>query len=80
MRKETTRDDYTICPFCGTDLQGELIPLEHRHFYGGETHYSKLIGVEDPELYDGVSWWMCPVCVRTWDRWTGIEVVSSELK
>lgn len=74
MRKETTREDYPNCPFCGANLQGDPVPLEYRKFYEG-THYSKLIGVEDPELYDGVSWWMCPICEKTWDRYTGIEVV-----
>jgi len=35
-----------------------------------ERFYSKLIGIEDG-TYDGVSWWLCPVCDTTWNRWTG---------
>jgi predicted Zn-ribbon and HTH transcriptional regulator len=33
--------------------------------------YSRLIGIEDPKVYDGVSWWMCPFCKSKWGRWSG---------
>lgn len=37
-------------------------------------HYSKLIGIDIPQKYDGVSIWMCPACSTRWDRWTGKEI------
>ena len=36
--------------------------------------YSHLIGIEDPKLYDGISWWMCPFCKTKWNRWDGTQV------
>ena len=37
--------------------------------------FSHLIGMElsmdDPEHYDGVSYWICPECGVGWCRWTG---------
>ena len=59
------------CPECGESWVAEEIQESSRHHYGGETHFSHLIGIEDPEKYDGVSYWMCPFCKATWDRFTG---------
>lgn len=56
--------DMKECPKCGTDWK-----YKHK----GED-YSRLIGVEIPMLYDGVSFWECPSCKATWDRWTDEEV------
>jgi hypothetical protein len=40
--------------------------------YGADDrHFYRVIGIEDPEVYDGVSWWRCPDCGSEWDRWTG---------
>jgi uncharacterized Zn ribbon protein len=36
-------------------------------------HFSRCIGIEDPFVYDGISWWRCPDCETTWNRWTEIE-------
>jgi hypothetical protein len=36
--------------------------------------FSHLLGIEDPRLYDGISFWQCPECKTTWDRFTGEEV------
>ena len=30
-----------------------------------------MVGIEDPEKYDGVSYWRCTSCGATWDRFTG---------
>jgi hypothetical protein len=65
------------CPFCKADLSGEPIPENLREMYpSGATHYSRLIGIEVPELYDGVSYWECPDCHVRWDRWTGKKIRS----
>lgn len=40
-----------------------------------QKRWSKVIGMElsydDPEHYDGVSYWACPECGVAWCRWTG---------
>jgi len=39
--------------------------------YGEETtHFSRVIGIEDPTVYDGVIEWMCPDCGGRWPRFT----------
>jgi hypothetical protein len=42
--------------------------------YSKPYKWSKLIGVEIREKYDGVSLWECPFCHTRFDRWTGKEV------
>lgn len=65
---------YDECPFCHSDLRGEKIPKKYRQHYAKDTtHYSRLIGIED-DSYDGVSFWKCPDCKVTWDRFTGGKV------
>lgn len=75
LEKAEPRD----CPFCKTDLRGEPIPKHLRKMYGGSTHYSRRIGIEIPEVYDGVSYWECPECRVRWDRWTGRKVKGKKL-
>lgn len=72
--------DCDVCPECGLSWRGEPIPQEYidKGYYGppetASTHYSLLIGVElaydDPNHYDGVSYWLCPHCGATWDRFS----------
>ena len=53
------------CPHCDADLRGEEIPKEIQQFYG-TTHFSRAIGLEYPERYDGIWEWKCPDCKETW--------------
>jgi len=64
-------EDAGECPECGGNWKGEEIPEKDRECFGDRTHFSLVIGVEDPRIYDGVSWWMCPHCRQMWDRFTG---------
>lgn len=32
--------------------------------------YSRIIGIEQPGVYDGVLYWMCPDCGKAWQRWS----------
>ncbi|MFW6017000.1 MAG: hypothetical protein ACOCRK_11225 [bacterium] len=64
-------DKHGKCPECGEDWDGGDIPKKSRKHYSPPYKWSKLIGVEIPEKYDGVSYWMCPKCKTTRDRWTG---------
>ena len=71
MGNET--NSYEECPNCNANLVGEKIPLDEREFYGeGVTNYSRLIGIEDPDIYDGTAWWMCPDCQHTWKRFSWV--------
>ena len=66
------------CPECGADWRAGEIPLESRqHYAPGTAHYSRLVGVEAPG-YDGVSYWKCPDCKATWNRWTGARANAKE--
>lgn len=42
--------------------------------------YSFLIGIENPKLYDGISFWKCPFCHTVWDRFTGVIIDYDENK
>lgn len=61
----------------GDKSDAELI--EYASSYGWTVEdpqrWSNVIGMElsydDPEHYDGVSYWACPGCGIAWDRWTG---------
>jgi len=64
-RKKDVEEDWEVCPACQTNLFV---------IYDGK-RYSRLIGIEDPLLYDGVSFWQCPDCGLRWNRWTKKEVI-----
>lgn len=66
-------EDLRFCPKCGVDWFDSEIPEESRKWYGEKTYFSRVIGIEDPKRYDGVSWWKCPDCDTVWDRFTGEE-------
>lgn len=36
--------------------------------YSPPYRWSRLIGIEDLKLYDGISYWQCPDCNTVWDR------------
>lgn len=65
-------DESTLCSHCGANLQGNPIPqkyLDEGYYAEGSTHYSRVIGVEIQGIYDGVLFWACPDCGKTWHRW-----------
>lgn len=66
------------CPVCKSDLTGKEIPEESRELYGGETHFSRTIGIEIQGVYDGVVLWECPDCEARWHRFTGQIILPSE--
>ncbi len=68
----------THCPKCRADFQGAPIPQEYideGYFDPGVTHYSRLIGVEESEIYDGIIRWRCPDCKHEWPV-KGMEMFS----
>ena len=75
---KTGFDKYGDCPECGMSWDGGDIPAEDRKHYSPPYKWSRVIGVEDPKIYDGVSYWMCPMCESMWDRWTGEKIVRQK--
>ena len=61
-------DTKANCPRCEVSWLGSEIAEEHRHHYGGATHGSRLIGMEDRDIYDGAHSWMCPDCRAVFPR------------
>jgi len=67
-------DRHGDCPKCGKSWKGDPIPKEHHKHYSPPYFWSHLTGIEVRGKYDGVSYWQCPFCKTTWDRFTGDEV------
>lgn len=49
-----------ICPNCGLELT-------HRPVIGSDITTTR-VGVEYPDLYDGILFWRCPQCAWAWPR------------
>jgi len=57
------------CPRCNASWVGSEIPEKYRdEHYSGATHYSKLIGMEDRDIYDGAHSYQCPDCRAVFPR------------
>ena len=69
-------DHYGKCPKCGSSWSGGDMSETIRDLYSPPYKWSRLIGVEDPTGYDGVTWYRCPDCHQMWDRFTGKEVAK----
>jgi transposase-like protein len=75
------------CPECGSSWDGgsiveklheqepwktkEEIEITVKQYYSPPYRFSRLIGVEDAQKYDGISYWKCPDCGTMWNRFTG---------
>ena len=55
------------------DLSEEELEAKVKNWYAPPYKFSKLLGIEIMGGYDGVSYWQCPFCKTTWDRFTGEE-------
>lgn len=42
--------------------------------YSSPYRWSRIIGIEVPHQYDGVSYWRCPDCGTQWSRWSREEI------
>ena len=56
------------------DMTDKQVEDYMKELYSPPYRWSGLIGVElsydHPRHYDGVSYWMCPECKTTWNRFT----------
>ena len=57
----------TTCPKCQAPWAGEGVSEEQKKEFGDGFH-TRLIGVIDTEVFDGVSAWKCPDCETTFPR------------
>ena len=48
--------------------------------YSKPYRFGRLIGIEIQGGYDGISYYQCPDCKATWNRFTGEEVNPKKLK
>lgn len=60
------------------DKTDEELQQIEKESYSPPYHFSNLVGIEVRGKYDGVSYWQCPECKSTWDRWTDEEVEKIE--
>ena len=58
---------------CWQGKSDEQIKKEMEEFYSPPYRWGREIGIEIPEKYDGISYWQCPDCNATFNRFTGIE-------
>lgn len=63
--------------YISTDVAAEVA----RDYYGWTEENDRrlsanVVGIEDPILYDGVSFWQCTACNTTFDRWTMCPVTK----
>ena len=56
-----------ICPRCRADFREEEIPPADQPSYGGETHFSRVIGIYSHEA-DATVAWQCPDCGHEWPQ------------
>lgn len=60
------------CPHCGVSLLGGLIPDDIKEHYSG-TYWKREIGIEIPEIYDGIYYWECPDCKGQWGGYRSLK-------
>ncbi|WP_144466440.1 hypothetical protein [Bacillus nitratireducens] len=58
------RSNKEFCPYCNSDLQGDLIPQQSQKVYGA-THFTRKIGITSIEV-DQILKWECPDCNKDW--------------
>ena len=59
------------CPNCNKSFRGDPIPESQQIMFGGATHFSLKIGIEDSAIYDGTIAWVCPECDYAWPTKAG---------
>jgi DNA-directed RNA polymerase subunit RPC12/RpoP len=63
-QEPTAADAPHNCPHCNTSLLDKEIPENVKNHYSGN-YYKREIGIEIPEKYDGIYYYMCPDCNGT---------------
>ena len=66
--------DPQTCPECGASLKGPKHPESAQEYYGHNTHGNLAIGVSVKGVYDGVLYWICPLCSHAFPRDFGAAV------
>lgn len=69
-------------PYWGAKTDEEIVKSAGHYGWTPETprHFTRLVGVElpltHPQHYDGVSFWQCPDCQATWNRFPWQHALS----
>jgi hypothetical protein len=58
---------------CWQGKSDEQIEKEMKESYSAPYRWGREIGIELPKRYDGVSYWQCPDCKTTFNRFTVAE-------
>lgn len=60
------------CPHCGVSLIAEPLPpvADPNGTQLPGSVNEKVMGIEIPEVFDGVLYWMCLSCRGAWHYWT----------
>ena len=66
-------NQFGRCPKCGSDWDGGEMPEALRKHFDPPYRSSRLIGFEDPTIYDGAAWYVCPDCLRGFAAIPGVE-------
>lgn len=56
------------------DLSIEELKTKAKKCYSKPYKFSHIIGIQVQGKYDGVSYWKCPFCNTTWDKFTGDKI------
>lgn len=65
---ENGLDIFGACPKCGVSWDAGPIPEKSHQYYSPPYRYSRVIGVERPEIYDGTLYHECPDCRAQFPR------------
>lgn len=61
----------------------EVTEIMQQSYGSGPYRWSRIIGIElpyyHPQHIDGISYYHCPDCKGTWDRFTGKSIPEDEL-
>jgi hypothetical protein len=65
------------------DKSDEELETNMKKCYSPPYRWNRLMGIElpydHPKYYDGISYWKCPDCKTTWDRFTSEETVIEKI-
>lgn len=61
-------DHFGKCPACAADWDAGPVPEKDRACYSPPYRFSRLVGIEFRDRYDGVWEWACPDCNARFPR------------
>jgi len=79
LEESKITEEIEHCPACNASFDGGLIretegfdEIKALEYYGSkDARWCRKIGIEIPEVYDGIIRWRCPDCKHEWGRFPG---------